>query len=287
MQILSFSGSPREIGRAFGETCSEQIKEFYALRIRNAIGQALQHGGRDVGEEQVLKVARACVAPTQSYHPEGFEEMQGIAEGSGLPVEKILAMNGLTDIRDVLAWGGELEEFGGCSSFIVQGDYSRDGKLWCGQTWDLATDNMPFVIGVHRKPTDAPESWTLTTVGCLSLIGINDAGLSIGTTNIRTTDSRPGVTYLNIIHKVLSSRDFETARKAVIDAPKAGAHYYYVCDKHGRAAGFECSPGHVDERELTRVTTFTATTASPPRIRRSRATLLPPPHTPAKPVSRT
>ena len=22
----------------------------------------------------------------------------------------------------------------------------------CGQTWDLATSNMPYVIGVHRQP---------------------------------------------------------------------------------------------------------------------------------------
>ena len=40
-------------------------------------------------------------------------QLRGIAEGANLPVEQVLGMNGLTDFRDVLAWGGELELEGG------------------------------------------------------------------------------------------------------------------------------------------------------------------------------
>jgi isopenicillin-N N-acyltransferase-like protein len=167
-------------------------------------------------------------------------------------------MNGLTDIRDVLAWGGELEALGGCSAFMVQGDQTRSGKLLAGQTWDLATDNMPYVVGVERIPDAGPRTWSLTTVGCLSLIGLNEHGIAVGTTNIRTIDSRPGVTYLSMIHKALGARGLPDAIAAISSAQRAGAHFYWlicaatVAGAEGRERAFaiECTPTLVDTFEL-------------------------------------
>ncbi len=251
MRVLSFSGAPADIGEAFGRECREQIHELYRLRIDNAITQALQHGGRDVDEGRALAVASDSLEPTRAYHPDGFAELEGIARGADMPVEKLLAMNGLTDIRDVLAWGGELESLGGCSSFVIAGDHTASGKALCGQTWDLATDNMPFVVGVVRTPHGGPQTRCLTTVGCLSLIGINDDGIAVGTTNIRTLDARPGVTYLSVIHKALSQRAFEPACEAITSARRAGAHYYYVVGPGGHGAAIECTATRHDRSAVT------------------------------------
>jgi isopenicillin-N N-acyltransferase-like protein len=222
MRMLSFAGSWSRMGEAFGESCRAEIAELYAARVRNATTQAMQYGGREVA---------------------------GIARGANLSVAKILAMNGLTDIRDVLAWGGDLEALGGCSSFVVTRESTRERKLLCGQTWDLATDNMPYVVGVHRQPEQGPATWTMTTVGCLSLIGLNEAGIAVGTTNIRTTDARPGVTYLSLIHKALAATTLDDAA-AIHSAARAGAHFYYLADAHGRALALECTPDHVDVTEI-------------------------------------
>jgi isopenicillin-N N-acyltransferase like protein len=238
------------MGEAFGETCRAEIAKLYEARLRNAMTQAMQYGGRVADEATMLAVARACIEPTAAYHPEGFAELQGIARGADMPIEKVLAMNGLTDLRDILAWSGELETFGGCSAFVVTRDWTRTGKLLCGQTWDLATDNMPYVLGVHRRPEQGPATWTMTTVGCLSLIGLNEAGIAVGTTNIRTTDARPGVTYLSLIHKALSTTTLDDAAEAIRSAARAGAHFYYLADSHGRALALECTPHHVDITEI-------------------------------------
>lgn len=241
MKMLNLTGSPREMGRAFGESERDAIRAFFALRVDNAIAQAQKYGGQRVAPDGVVAVARRCVAPTRAHDPAGFEELAGIAEGAGMAVEQILALNGLTDIRDVLSWPGDLDAFGGCTAFIAQRDVTADAQVLVGQTWDLASDNLPFVLGVHRKPADAPETWCLTTAGCLSLIGLNDAGIAVGTTNIRTTDARPGVTYLSLIHKALAARDLGAAIAAITDAPRAGGHYYYLADADGRAVAIECS----------------------------------------------
>jgi len=250
MRRVSFSGTPAEIGQAFGEACRAEIPQLYAARLTNAIAQAEVHGGRRVGEDAVLDVARACIEPTRAHDPAGFAELEGIARGANVAVEKVLAMNGLTDIRDVLAWGGELEALGGCSAFVVAGDQTAAGQLLCGQTWDLATDNMPHVLGVHRKPDEGPQTWTLTTVGCLSLIGLNEAGIAVGTTNIRTQDARPGVTYLSLIHKALAATSLDAAAAAIAEASRAGAHFFYLADGRGRALALECTPSHVARVEI-------------------------------------
>lgn len=250
MKVLKLSGSPRDMGRAFGEAYREEIATFYQLRIANAIRQALKYGGRHVDAEEVMEAARGCVEPTRKFDPVAFEELEGIAEGANMPLEQILATNGLTDIRDIVSWPGDLKAFGGCTAFVVQRDSARDGSLLCGQTWDLATDNLPYVLGVHRKPNNGPETRCLTTVGCLSLIGMNEHGISIGTTNVRTKDSRHGVTYLSIIHKVLAQDNLDDAIKVVTEAQRAGAHFYYIASPDGRAVSLECSAKTVTRQDI-------------------------------------
>lgn len=251
LPVLSFSGSFAAMGEAFGEACRDPIRALYRLRVDNALTQAASYGGRTVGEEALLRVAEASWAETQRYDPDGAEELAGIARGSGLSVLEVLAMNGLTDFRDVLAWHGDLEALGGCSAVIAQRDATREGELICAQTWDLASDNMPFVIGVHRRPERGPETWCLTTVGCLSLIGMNAHGLAVGTTNLRTTDARPGVGYLSMIHKALGASTLEEAALAISGARRAGAHFYFLCDAAGRAVTLECTAHQVARREVS------------------------------------
>jgi isopenicillin-N N-acyltransferase-like protein len=189
----------------------------------------------------MLALAGACLEVSAVFHPAGAAELRGIARGAGLAPEKVLAMNGLTDLRDALAWGAPLESAAGCTAFIVQRDHTADGQLWAGQTWDLGTENLPHVVAVERHPEDAPETRCVTTVGCLSLMGMNSEGVAIGTTNLRTTDARVGVPYLSVIHAALEERSAEDAADRILRAPRAGGHSYTVIDRQGRAYAIECT----------------------------------------------
>lgn len=244
MRVLELTGSHGAMGEQFGEAVRDQLHEFYQRRVANALASAREYGKREASEEELLEAARASFEATRAYHPGGFEELQGIARGARLTVEQVLATNGLTDFRDVLSWpypDSELDRFGGCSAFVASKTATAQGRTICGQTWDLATDNMPYVLGVHRRPSDGLETWCLTTVGCLSLIGMNEAGLSVGTTNLRTTDPRPGVVYLSVLHKMLETTTVDEAERAVVEAPRAGAHFFFAAGADGRASVVECS----------------------------------------------
>lgn len=251
MQVLELAGSAVEMGEAFGEACRGPIAELYAIRLRNALAQAKGYGGRDACEEDLLAICRASLSATASYDADGFAELGGIARGAGLSIEQVLALNGLTDFRDALAWGGELEAFGGCTTFVVPSECSATGRALCGQSWDLGSDNRPYVVAVHRSPRDGPETWTVTTAGCLSLMGMNSAGLAIGTSNLRTTDARAGVPYLSLIHRALASTSHDDAVAAIVGGPRAGAHAYYVVDGGGGASVIECTALHSDVRRIS------------------------------------
>ncbi len=242
MRFIELAGTPVAMGEAFGEACREPIARLYALRLENALRQATQYGGRVISEAELLRLAGACLAACERFDARGSDELRGIARGAGLSAERVLAMQGLTDLRDGLAWG-DLSEAGaeGCTALIAQRDACVDGRARLAQSWDLASDNAPFVVAVHRRPQGALETWSVTTVGCLSLMGVNAAGLALGTTNLRTRDSGVGVPYLSLIHRALEEREAESAARVIAAAPRAGAHCYLALDAAGEARVLECT----------------------------------------------
>jgi isopenicillin-N N-acyltransferase like protein len=252
LPIIELSGTPRRMGEAFGESCRQQARELYAIRMKWA-GQFARDHGRTLSDDQVLRVCGQCLEATRDYDPVGYAEFAGIARGAGLTEAQCYVLQGLTDLRDVLAFA-PLPDGMGCSSFVVAADRSTRGQLLLGQNWDLQTDNMPYVRLVHRQPDDAPETWSLTLTGCLSLIGINADGIAVGNTNLQTRDARPGVQYLSVLHRALRARSLEEAVECVRSAPRAGAHYYYVAGPGGVAVGLECS---ARQAVLTRITSGT------------------------------
>ncbi len=242
MRTLEISGSPRAMGQAHGEACRDLVHALYNRRIANAVEQARTYGGRTIDEAGLLSLSDRCVPMVQTFHPEGWDELCGIAEGAGLTPAQVWTMNALTDLRDVAAFADISPADGeGCSSFVVQADRTAQGRRFCGQTWDLSTDNMPHVLMVRRTPTDGPETLCLTTTGCLSLVGMNAYGVAVGTTNIRSYDSRLGVCYLDVIHKALTASTTASAQTIISEAPRAGAHYFFVLDASGAAVALECT----------------------------------------------
>jgi isopenicillin-N N-acyltransferase-like protein len=227
------------MGRVFGRARRAGIATLYEKRLDNALRQARAFGAAQVSEGALLGLARACAEITQRFDPEGFRELEGIAAGCGQPVEEVLTMNGLTDLRDALAWGAAEAE--GCTSVMVPPRASETGAAFAGQTWDLATDNAPHVLAVAREPSNAPRTYTVTTEGCLSLMGINDLGVAVGTTNLRTRDARPGVPYLSLIHRALRCESAEEAAQQIEGATRAGAHFYYLLDSSGALFALECT----------------------------------------------
>ena len=239
LRSVSLTGAPREMGRQFGEELRAEAQAMARTRLDLAL-QAAQEVSPRLDLDWCLSLAAECVPYLEQYAPAVYQEFVGIAEGAGLTLPQMVIGNGWTDYGDLLRRRG-IEEIGGCTSLAVGGDLTAGHRTFVAQTWDMSPTARPYLVMVKRQPQAGPATLSLTTAGCLSLIGLNEAGIAVGNTNLLPTDARPGVHYLAIIHNVLAQSSFESARRAIIEGPRLSGHYYYLAGPGGEFCGIETS----------------------------------------------
>ena len=228
---IAISGTAREMGRQHGETLRETIVAFIAQRYDAARVYFGERNGPDLKE--LTEAGRACMAAAERWDPEGTEEHFGTAEGAGVDAVELYAASNMTDVRDVVLLPGALPDAEGCSSLLLPRELTTDRLVMAAQTWDLNPPDLEFIVAVHRRPKLGPETWSVTCTGCLSLMGMNEHGVAVGTTNIKVTGATPGVGYLSLLHRAIRCASYETAAEMIETSPRAAAHTYWLADATG------------------------------------------------------
>jgi isopenicillin-N N-acyltransferase-like protein len=95
------------------------------------------------------------------------------------------------------------------------------------------------VILLRGQPANGLRFLTLTIIGCIGMIGINEAGIAIGINNLVTGDGRPGVTWPFVVRQVLAQTNLEDALACITSAPLSGGHNYLLADAAGRGYNVE------------------------------------------------
>jgi len=232
IEVWHLTGTPYEMGRQHGETLAEGARAMcdtrMALCLRAAPGAS---------REALLKLAAESLPVFADFAPDTYEEFRGIADGAGLSESELYIGNGYTDFVDLVR--RRYPPAHECTAFAVTQTAAADGLTYVGQTWDMHASAFPYVVALDRRPATGPASMTLTTTGCLSLIGLNEAGIAIGNNNLAPRDAGPGVMYLAMIHTALAQETFEDAVKAVTHAPRMSGHHYYLGGPQGQFAAIE------------------------------------------------
>lgn len=232
---VTLRGTPSEMGRQHGEHLRAMIQAFVPMRFA-ATAEFL--AGMQLGSvRELVAVGQQCLQAYAAWHPEGYQEHCGIAEGAGVDPADLYTAANMTDIRDVLAFAKPVAprhrlpaDAEGCSVALIGAQRGPHGQALVGQTWDLNPQDLDYVVAIHRLPDRGPETWSVTCSGCLSLVGMNHLGLAVGTTNIKAQGSRVGVGYMGVLHRMLNSQTFSEAAGACITAPRAAAHTYWLAN---------------------------------------------------------
>jgi hypothetical protein len=244
LPIVECAGDARALGHAQGEQLRERITAFIEQRLTAFAEYSRERGGPSV--EQFLAAGAACLRVYEQWDAEGAAEHAGIAHAAGVRAEALYASTNMTDVRDVLLLPSPKSDEG-CTSLLVPPALARSSEVIVGQTWDLNPTDLDFVVAVHRRPTNGPETWSITCAGALSLTGMSAAGVAVGTTNIKTRRSRVGAGYLSLLHRAIRAPSAAVAAEWLRAAPRAAAHTYWLADAQG-AAELECDPDTVVER---------------------------------------
>jgi isopenicillin-N N-acyltransferase-like protein len=251
LPTVHVQGGPRAMGQAQGEALRDTITRF--VRQRQAAARAYLME-RKIPSDAFVATGARCMAIAAKWDPNGHAEHLGIAEAAGVDATLLYATTNMTDIRDVIAYGAGVDDLPaadqeGCSTLLVPASRTTTGNMIAGQTWDLNPQDVAFVVAVHRTPDDGPETWSVTCAGCLSLMGMNEHGLALGTNNIKIRPVRDGVGYLSLLHRTMRCRDRAEAAAVLKAAPRSAAHVYWFADPQG-ADEHECSADESVTRSL-------------------------------------
>lgn len=246
LEQITVRGDALALGRGQGEAMRERVRAFIAMRF-DAADKYMRERGRAGGLEALKEAGKKSALVHEAWDPDGYREHLGIAEGAAVLSDELFTATNMTDLRDVVLLGApsgpklgrSVEE--GCSSVLVPPSHTKDGAPLAGQTWDLNPEDVDYVVAVHRLPVGQPETWSIVCTGCLTIMGMNAEGVAVGTTNIKTYGSEPGVGYLGVLHRALREQFARDASKVVRGAPVAAAHTYWIADEHEQVE-WEASP---------------------------------------------
>src|SRR5215469_16178290 len=158
----SAPANPRERGLDFGSANSAAIAattDRYAELFAATAGEPVD----------VTALGQQALAAIQKYSAAAASEISGIAEGAGLSVEQIAALNARTEILATL----RATHPGECSTLVWLGD-EGDAPV-AMQTWDWHDSIADsWLVWTIERP-DGRVVHTLTEYGVLGKIGVTTA----------------------------------------------------------------------------------------------------------------
>lgn len=253
IRLLEVGGTPYQMGYQHGKAFQKAICKLAEERIRLSCDDTWT--GRTLPREQVLQLATICLEEHYRYVPELMQELEGMADATGLGLAELIIANGFTDFTDVIYNAGEplssapARVGNECTTFMVSGKTTSEGLGFLGQTWDMHETATPHVLLLRGHPKHEPAFLMFTLTGCVGMIGMNEAGISIGINNLLGADGQPGVTWPFVCRKVLAQTNLDDGLNALLSANLAGAHNYMLADSTGRGYSIEAMSTtlHIEE----------------------------------------
>ena len=231
--ILLIGGDPRERGRQHGELAHDRVGlsvERYMERFQHFVGPT----------PNAVRNKAAEFAPIiDDYDPELLEEIKGVAEGAGFPLDDLLAVN----CRSEIMFGTPLPE---CTSFALQPEATADGHVYVGQNWDWAPDIKETLVLLIIEQAPKPTVVLLDEAGMIGRMGFNSDGIGLATNTLISEQWQFGVPYNILLRGILNQSQMADAIAAVVRPTRALSANYLIADARGQTIDIEASPVHID-----------------------------------------
>lgn len=231
--LTVMAGKPRERGRQYGAKFKDAIHDFLDTELYKPF--AKDAGKRD----ELLRYAGRCLAEIKKYSPTLTDELEGIAEATGLRVEELVLSNLHEEVHYQLPLPVEH-----CTAVAAGPPDTADGNSYVGQTWDW----MESVYGkssvlLWKRPEGASVlAYAYPGLGVGA--GLNSAGVALCWTSAGPRGPGPAVgipSYL-LIAQMLYADSLKAAVDEARRARLAGWFTFVMADGKGNLANLEGSP---------------------------------------------
>jgi len=234
-------GSYRELGRAVGEGAREQVHAsvgFFRERC------AVLTGGRLTFAEAEAK-ATAYGDFARRWLPHHMEELEGLSEGSGVPLAALLVPNcgeELLSEEPVADNAGPL-----APGWSRSGDYctavavSAHGRHIVGHNMDWYEIDAPNNVFFDLTTPDGTRVMGLAGAPYLLMLGMNSHGIGSVSNSVHSNDNRIGVPNTFIRRSTLSAPTVDKARTRGLLPVRARGTNHLLADTAGTIWDIETS----------------------------------------------
>jgi isopenicillin-N N-acyltransferase-like protein len=218
-------GSWGEIGRQVGTMLAPSIERH----VEAWIGHVIRETG--CSRSEVLESAKPFAQPIQEHAPFLWEELDGLARGSGIGRAELLMLQARAEVmRARQRAAPPLPE---CTTFAVTGARAG-GRTLFGQNVDLVPFVEEFGVVVRTQPIGAPATLLYTTAGLLGHNGLNEAGVGVCANFIDDPAGwGEGLPRYLLSRLALREDSAESARAAALAPPRAASRNLLIVDDRG------------------------------------------------------
>jgi len=232
---VELEGTNYEIGRQYGRKCGNIIKDCITLNYR------ITNFYTGLSRDDCVRAVARHVPALIEYVPHLYEEMRGIADGSGLRFEDVLAHN--FHGRDLL---------GGCTMIHVAGNLTENGHTITAQTIDWNPQLQPFYHVLRLRPDNAPQMLMFTLAGIIGLVGRNLEGVNVFMNILLTNEEiQTGVPAYPLLRSALESPSVLEAVSRLRGVKRCSPFNYLISDDEGEAINIEASADHFLTQQIT------------------------------------
>ena len=245
MKVLTVGGTPRERGRAIGESLRDDI-HVVMEKHEQAINGRPGHSFKDY--YAAFDKFSFYLDGAKKWAPDLLEEVWGMAEGANIEPEMAFR-NQLMDedwFFDNYHYAPQAKVTSKCTAFGIVNQ--KGAPTYAGQNMDISSYTEGHLVLLRiQDPDNDLESLVYTCAGTLALCGMNNAPLGVNCNTLMQLGCRPdGLPVAFVTRTLLEKASYEEALTFLNHTIHA-AGQNYTLSTAGRVGSFECSPNKVVE----------------------------------------
>ncbi len=237
LREITLTGTGYELGLQHGKLLKKEIGEIVGKWKKNTSDMM----GRDANIvlAEFFQYAQFTAA-IKKWTPDLYEEIRGIAEGSGQQMNDIMVFNLLDEFW---VYQDNLSNHH-CSGIGVP---ARNGKsAYIAQNMDIESYTDGYQVLMRLTKTDKrPEQLILTHPGLIALNGMNETGIgACMNTLMQLKASNTGLPVAFIVRRILNTTAKEDLLQFIQSVPHASGQNYIIGIR-GEVFDFEASANKV------------------------------------------
>jgi len=207
LPFIHAQGSWGEIGRQVGLMCQPSIARHVEAWTRHVVAETGCAPGA------VEAAAAPYARPIQEHAPFLWEELDGMARGSGIPISRLLILQARAEVM-------RAHEAPECTTFALTGRRTGGATL-IGQNVDLVPFVADFGVVIRQMPKGCPSALIYTSAGLLGHNGINEAGVGVVGNNLDDPAGwGEGLAVVALSRLALREETADAARAATLGGPE-------------------------------------------------------------------